>query len=406
VAVFEWQGIDARGKATKGVQDAESAKALRLALRKKGILITSIEEESAARIRTSRDLNLKRYFQRVTTADVAIVTRQLATLLKAGVPLVEALTAIIEQLENPFLRSAFTQTRDRVNEGVSLADALRAHPKVFPTIYVNMVAAGEASGTLDNVLERLAELLDAQAQLRSKITSATIYPVILLGVAVIVISIMMVFVVPKVTAIYADFQQSLPWYTNVLIFVSDFMVNFWWLLIAMVVASVWGIRRWKATPKGQITWDDRMLKLPLFGEMVRKVAVARFARTLSTLLTGGVPVLTALDITRNVMGNVILMQVVDKARDSIQEGESIAEPLKRSGQFPPIVTHMIAVGERSGQLDAMLEHVATAYDNQVDMQVSTMTRILEPLMIVLMSVIVGGIVFAMLIPLMKINEFV
>ncbi len=406
MAVFAWQGIDARGKPAKGIRDAESARALRGALRKEGIMATSIEEEAAARKRVSREIDFSRYFQRVSTLDIALVTRQLATLLRAGVPLVEALSAIIEQLEKPLLKTAFTQTRDKVNEGSSLADALKAHPKVFPGVYVNMVAAGEASGMLDGVLERLADFLDSQADLRTKVTGALIYPMVLAVFAAFVVTIIMVFVVPKVTAIFADFERALPWYTQLLITASDFITDFWWLLLGLLAGAGWGLKRFRSTPEGREKWDRMVLRLPQVGKLVVMVAVARFSRTLATLLASGVPVLTALDITRNVLGNTILMKAVEEARESIREGESIATPLKRSGQFPPIVTHMIAVGERSGELERMLEHVAVAYDSQVSVRIAAMTRILEPTMIIIMAAVVGSIAFSMMMPLLKINEFI
>ena len=406
MAVFAWQGIDAKGKQAKGIRDAESARALRGALRKEGIMATSIEEEAAARKRVSREIDLSRYFQRVSTLDVALVTRQLATLLRAGVPLVEALSAIIDQLEKPAFKTAFTQTRDKVNEGSSLADALKAHPKVFPGVYVNMVAAGEASGMLDGVLERLADFLDSQADLRTKVTGALIYPMVLAVFAALVVTIIMVFVVPKVTAIFADFERALPWYTQLLITTSDFITGFWWLLLAMLAGAGFSLKRFRSRPEGREKWDGMVLRVPQVGKLVVMVAVARFSRTLATLLASGVPVLTALDITSNVLGNTILMKAVEAARDSIREGESISTPLKRSGQFPPIVTHMIAVGERSGELERMLEHVAVAYDSQVSVRIAAMTRILEPTMIIIMAVVVGSIAFSMMMPLLKINEFI
>lgn len=406
MAVFEWHGVNAKGRATKGIRDADNAKALHVALRKEGILVTSVEEEDEARIRTKRELNLGRLFQRVSTLEVAMVTRQLATLLHSGVPLVEALSAIIEQLEQPVLKKAFTQTRDKVNEGISLAEALSAHPKVFSTIYINMVSAGEASGTLDKVLERLSEFLDGQVQLKNKVSGALVYPAIMAVVALGVVSMMMIFVVPKVASIYDDFKQTLPWYTSMLIATSNFVSHFWWLLAMLIGGSYWGIRRWKNSEKGHVQWDQAMLTLPLIGKVVLMTAIARFARTLSTLLASGVPVLAAMDITRAVVENSVLMAVIEEARNAVREGESIAAPLKRSGKFPPIVTHMIAVGERSGELERMLEHVAVAYDNEVSVRVNTMTKILEPLMILMFAGIVAGMALAILMPLMQVNEFI
>lgn len=406
MAVFHWTGVDAKGKDVEGVRDADNAKMVRGQLRKEGILATSIEEESQARTRKARDIDFARFFQRVSVEDIGLLTRQLATLLRSGVPLVEAVSALIDQMENPALRNALSQTRNKVNEGISLAEALKAHPKIFSSLYVNMVAAGEASGTLDVVLERLADHLDASAQLKSKVTSALFYPAFMAVISLGVITLMMVVVVPKVTAIFDDFQQTLPWYTQLLIFLSEAMTSYWWLLAAMAGLAVYLFRRWFASEEGRKTFDTRILTLPVIGKMMTMIAVARFARTLSTLLASGVSLLTAMDITKNVLGNVELMRVVEDARNSIREGESISAPLKRSGKFPPIVTHMIAIGERSGELEQMLEHVAIAYDNQVSSRLTAITSLLEPLMIVVMGAVIGGIAMSILMPLMQINEFV
>jgi len=406
VAVFQWHGIDARGKDVKGIRDADNARLLRALLRKEGILATAIEEEALARTRTRREIDFGQVFQRVSVQDVAITTRQLATLLRAGVPLVESLSALIEQVDHQKMRAALTQTRDKVNEGTSLADALRAHPKIFESLYVNMVAAGESSGTLDSVLERLADHLDASSRLRDKVVSALAYPAFMVVFGIAIISLLMIVVVPKVTTIFEGFNATLPWYTQTLIFVSHGFADFWWLLLLLVGGAVYGFRRWHATEKGRSIWDARVLKLPLMGPLVLMVAVARFSRTLSTLLASGVPVLTALDITRNVLGNAELMRVVEEARGSIREGESIAAPLKRSGRFPSIVTQMIAIGERSGQLEQMLNHVAIAYEGQVDARLAALTSLLGPLMIVVMGAIAGSIALSILLPLMQMGELV
>ncbi|MDD9933463.1 MAG: type II secretion system inner membrane protein GspF [Myxococcales bacterium] len=406
MAVYQWQGIDARGKNVKGTEDADNARVVRAALRKKGIMATAIDEEAVARTKAAREIDFRRYFQRVSTADVALLTRNLATLLKAGVPLVEGLSALIEQSDNPNLRTALTQTRDKVNEGSSLADALRAHPKIFESLYVNMVAAGESSGTLDQVLARLADHLDASSHLRNKVIAALTYPAFMVLLGVAVVGMLMVVVVPKVTSIFEGFNATLPWYTQTLIFISDAIAGFWWLMILAVAGAVYGFRRWLATEKGRATWDARVLTLPIAGKLVVLIALARFSRTLGTLLSSGVPLLTAMDITRNVLGNHELMRVVEEARGSIREGESIANPLKRSGRFPPIVTHMIDIGERSGQLEEMLGHVATAYENQVETRLTQLTSMLEPVLIVAMGIAAGSIVMAILMPLMQINEFV
>lgn len=406
MAVYAWQGVTTAGKEVKGVRDADSAKALRTLLRKDGILVTKILEEAEARQKAAREIDFKRYFQRVSGLDVALTTRQLATLLKSGVPLVESLTAMTDQIEKPELKNAFTQCRDKINEGSSFADALRQHPGIFEPLYVNMVAAGEASGTLEGVLGRLAEFLESQAKLKSKVAGALAYPAFMVLMAIGTVSLMMIVVVPKVTAIFADFEQALPWYTRLLIFVSDIFADYWWLLISLTVGGIIGFLKWKASEKGREQWDRWVLKAPLFGSLILMAAISRFSRTLATLLKSGVPVLQSLEITRNVLGNVELSRVIEDARVSIREGESIAAPLKRSGKIPPIVVHMIAVGERSGQLEEMLENVANSYDTQVEAKVQGITSLIEPLLIVVLGGVTGGIAFSILMPLMKIGQFV
>jgi general secretion pathway protein F len=406
MAVYAYKGIDARGKSVKGTRDADSAKALRTVLKRDGVLATEILEQSEAARKAGRDIDFGRMFRRVSPMDVAIATRQPSVLLRSGVPLVEALSALIEQLDQPELKTAFTETRNQVNEGSTLADALKAHPKIFLTLYVNMVAAGEASGTLEEVLGRLADFLDDQTRLQSKVRGALAYPIVMAVVVVLILFLMMSVVVPKVTAIFQNFNQTLPWYTSLLIWVSNVFSNYWWLLAALIGGGIYWFRRWQATEEGRRKWDLFVLEVPLFGPLLIMVAVSRFARTLATLLASGVPVLTAMDITRNVLGNTELMRVVEEARASVREGEGIAKPLRQAGRFPPIVTHMIAVGERTGQLEEMLMHVADAYDQQIEVRVGVVTSILEPLLIVVMGAVVGGIAFAILMPLLQLNEMI
>jgi general secretion pathway protein F len=406
MAVFVWRGIDPRGRTVKGVLDADNPKALRTTLKRDGVLVTEVVEESVARVKKDREVDLSNLFKRVSTLDIAMMTRQLATLLKSGIPLVEALSALIEQQEKPALKSALTQIRDKVNEGTSFADALRAHPKIFPHIYVNLVAAGEASGTLEVVLGRLAEYIEGQAKLRTKVMAALAYPAFMMCLTVVVIFVLLAVVVPRVTSIFEKFDAALPWYTELLVGVSTFFAWFWWLILLVIGGSVYGFMHWRKTPKGRATWDRFILRVPLFGRLALLVAVTRFARTLATLLSGGVPILRAMEITKNVLGNAELEQVIDDARSSVREGESIAVPLKRSGRFPPIVVHMIAIGERSGQLEEMLENVATAYEVQVENRITAMTALLEPLIIVIMGIMVGSIAFSIIMPILKINQLV
>ena len=405
MAVYTYKGVDAAGKNVKGVQDAESPKALRALLRRDGVLATQVLEQAEAARLKSRDVDLGRYFRRVSPAAVAVATRQLSVLLRAGIPLVESLNALTDQIDHPEMKHAFTDTRDKVNEGTSFADALSAHPTVFPALFVNMVAAGEASGTLEAVLARLADFLDNQAKLQSKVSAALAYPGFMVVITFFILVLMMTVVVPKVTSVFEDFGQTLPWYTQLLIFMSNMMVDFWWLLFGLLGGGIYGFRRWLKTELGRARWDNFILKIPVLGTLLTMVAVSRFARTLATLLRSGVPVLQAMDITRKVLGNVELMAVIEEASKSVREGEGIAKPLRQSGRFPPIVTHMIAIGERTGQLEEMLENVAIAYDQQVDTQVTAFTSLLEPLIIVIMGGMVASIAFAILMPLLQINQF-
>jgi general secretion pathway protein F len=407
MAVFEFRGVvSTTGKAVRGVRDAENAKVLRAALRRDGILLTLATEEAAGKAKTSREINLLKFFRGIGAADVAILTRQLATLVRAGIPLVDSIGALVDQVEKEELKRILTVVRERLNEGTSFAKTLEQHPRAFPPIFVNMVAAGEASGTLEQVLERLADFMEGQARLRSKVSAALAYPVLMAIIGILLISVLMVAVVPKVTAIFESLDRALPWYTQVLIGTSNFLAGYWWLIVILAAGGLWWFRRWKKTPIGRLKWDGLCLKAPIFGRLLQMLAVARFAKTLATLLAAGVPLLKAMDIVKNVLDNALLEKVVEEATGSIREGESIADPLRRSGHFPPIVTHMIAVGEKSGQLEQMLESVAEAYDAQVETNVQALTSLLEPLMIVVMGAAVGFIAFAIMMPLIQMNEFV
>jgi general secretion pathway protein F len=406
VAVFEYKGISAAtGKPVKGVRDAENAKALRVALRKDGILLTTAAEERSATSKTKRSINLFAFAQRPSLNDIAVVTRQLATLLKAGIPLFESLTALIDQTEKEALRRALTQVRDQIREGTSFAKALEAHPTIFQPLYVNMVRAGEASGMLQTVLERITGFLEAQAKLRGKVTSALAYPALMGILGLSLVSVLMIAVVPNVTSIFASMDQALPWYTAALIGVSDFLASYWWVMLALMIGGIWGFRRWVRTPAGRLRWHGIVLKVPIVGKLVLMIAIARFSRTLATLLGAGVALLGAMDIVKNVLGNAVLEKVVVDAIGSIREGQSIADPLKRSGHFPPIVTHMITIGEKSGQLEEMLQNVSNAYDLEVETRVTVMTSLLEPLMIVFMGGAVGFIAFSILMPLIQMSSF-
>ncbi len=406
MAVFEYRGIlIGTGKPTKGVRDAENPKALRATLRKEGVLLTNATEEKAAKAKAKGNLQLFSFMGKPSTSDVAVMTRQLATLLRAGIPLFESLNALIEQVENEMLQRSLTNIREQVREGLSFAKALEAHPAIFPPLYVNMVRAGEASGTMEAVLERLTIFMENQAKLKSKVTAAMAYPALMAIIGILLISVLMVAVVPNLVTTFQSMDQALPWYTELLIFTSGVMGSYWWLLLMIFGGGIYGFRRWKRTESGRYAWDNFTLKAPIFGSLMMMLSIARFSRTLSTLLASGVDLLQAMDIVKNVLDNAVLEKIVSEAISSIREGQTIADPLRKSKRFPPIVTHMIAIGEKSGQLENMLENVAIAYDSAVETRVGVLTSLLEPLMIVIMGGAVAFIAFSILMPLIQMSNF-
>lgn len=412
--VFEYTGLTEAGKNVRGIRDAESSKTLRTVLRKDGVYLTEARPAESGAVSGEQKTGLAREvdvaalfgFSGVSSQDLAISTRQLATLIAAGIPLVEGLTALVDQIEQPRLKKIMGVVKQKVNEGSSLADALSEHPKVFTPLYVNMIRAGESSGALDVVLVRLADFTESQAQLRNKIIGAMLYPAIMVVVGIAIVGILFVVVIPKVTKIFEDMNVTLPWTTRLLIALSGFARDYWYLILIALPLLAYGVKRWLRTTRGRAWWDKTQLKAPVFGDLVRMLAISRFAKTLSTLLASGVPIITAMDIVKNIVTNTLLSDVIDKARDAIREGESIAAPLKRSGQFPPLVYHMIAIGEKSGQLEEMLQNVAKSYESQVEMRITALTSLLEPVMIVLMGGGVAFIVFSILMPIMQLNTFV
>ena len=406
--VFEYSGIDQVRKKAAGIIEAENEKAARIKLRKMGVFPQSLTLEGGARkkITLGSNVDFTAITQRIKVQDIASMTRQLATLVNANIPLVESLSALVDQVENPKLRKILTQVKEKVTEGMKLSDAMRAHPKVFTDLFINMINAGENSGALDVVLVRLADFTESQARLQSKVIGAMIYPAIMSVVGVALMIMLVVFVVPKITQIFDDVKATLPLPTRILMWVSNALTTGWvvLLILAMIPLIIYGIRRWLNTPKGRESYDKMMLKVPLFGKLNRMIAISRFSRTLSTLLSSGVPLLTALDIVSHVVSNSIIRRVILETRTSVQEGGAVSDMLKKSGQFPPIVTHMIAIGEKTGGLEKMLERVAEAYDTQVDNTVSTLTTLLEPIMILVMAGVVSFIVMSILLPILQLNQ--
>ena len=376
----------------------------RTKLRTQQIFPVDIREE-ISKTQVAED-PLAKLFVRVRAQDISILTRQLATLLEAGTPLVSALDAIIEQTENHAVKKIISQVREEIKEGRSFADALDKHRKVFSDLYVNMIRAGEESGALEGVLLRLADFTENQILLKNRIRAALAYPIIMTIIGAGVMIFLLTFVIPTVTQVFAEMGQTLPLPTRILMAISNLFKGYWWLIIIGLIFLIVGLRRYLQTPKGALRWDRVKLRLPLFGGIILRGAVARFARTLATLLQGGLPILNSLEIVKTVVNNQLLAQAIEETKAEVREGEGIAPSLKRSGLFPAIVTHMIATGEASGNLEEMLAKVADAYEAEVETKVTALTSILEPLIILAMGIVVGFIVISILLPIFEMNQLV
>jgi general secretion pathway protein F len=404
--VYSYAGLDPNGKSVSGIIDAESPRAARSKLRRTGVFPTNVAETKEAESAPRASRSIRSFFERVGSQELSVTTRQLSTLVSAGLPLVDCLTALIDQVDSERLKSMLSQTRERVNEGSSLADALAEHPRVFSELYVNMVRAGEASGALDVVLLRLAEYTESTARLRSKLRAALTYPAIMVVVGSGILFFLLSYVVPKITRIFVESKQVLPLPTRVLIATSGMLSSWWPVLLLLLAAAALGFRYYVRTPTGRYNYDRWVLRSPVFGKLLQKIAVARFSRTLSTLLKSGIGLLPSLDIVKNIVDNRVLYEATEDARDAIREGQSIAPPLKKSGIFPPLMIHMIAVGEKSGQLEEMLFKTAETYEGEVDTSISTLTTLLEPVMIVFMGGVVTFIVLSILVPIFQMSQLV
>ncbi len=414
MVMYAYKGLGPTGKNVAGTRDAESPKAVRLLLRKEGVVVTDVEvskkgggaaAKAAGGKGLSKDVDLGNIFGGVKKADVANFTRQMSTLLKAGIALAEALSIMVEQTENVRFKSPLGEVRTMVNEGSAFADALAKHPKIFDELFVSMVRAGEVAGNLDEVLTRLADFLDSSQKLKSKVQSAMMYPLIMAVIGTVILSILMIAVIPEITKMFQAQKKTLPLNTRMLIGTSDLLRNHFLLILLLVGLSIWGFIAWVRSAAGKAVWHRLILKTPMVGDLARKVNTARFSRTLSTMLQAGVPLLRALDTAKMILGNVVLRKAVDEAKQAVTEGESLAVTLKRSGQFPSMMTHMIAVGERAGQLEQMLERVAETFENEIDLRLARLTALLEPLMIVAMGGAVAFVVFSILQPIMSLGSF-
>jgi len=394
MAVFVYTGRTRSGQTITGELEAATREAVVAKLRAQQIIATNVRGKP-------RDITIPGFGGGVDEKEIVVFTRQFATMIDAGLPLVQCLEILASQQENKVFKKALTEIRQSVEGGLTFAAALKQHPKIFTSLYANMVEAGEAGGILDTILNRLAIYMEKAMSLKKKVKSAMIYPSTIVTVAMAVVIFLLIFVIPTFKAMFDGFGAALPLPTVIILDLSRLMITYWYLLLGIPVGLVVALRMWYKTAAGKLAVDTFMLKTPVFGLLIRKVAVAKFTRTLGTLISSGVAILDGLDITARTAGNKVVERAVLQTRASIAEGKTIAEPLKASGVFPPMVVQMIAVGEQTGALDAMLGKIADFYDEEVDTAVANLTALLEPMLMVFLGVIIGGVVIAMYLPIFK-----
>lgn len=406
MAVFTYKALDTKGRATKGIVDAENVRVARQKLKQQGIFPTSIEESDSPRSSTasfslSTPLGRER---RVDSATLAVTTRQLATLVGAGMPLVESLRALGEQIDHRTLRQVIAQVGDEVNEGSTLAAAMRRYPRVFPKLFANMVASGEASGSLDVVLNRLAELLETQSALKRKVGSALVYPALMLTLCFGVIVLLLTYVVPQITQIFSNKNAVLPLPTRIVIQLSDLVQAYWYVGLIVIALVLFWFPRYRHSPSGRERIDRLLLRLPMIGGLTLKIATTRFAKNLGTMLASGIELLTALGIARNIVGNALLERAIDGAIEGVREGGSLAAELERAHIFPRLLIRMISVGEKTGQLEEMLLRSAAGYESEVTATIAGLTSILEPMLILFLAMVVGGVLAAVMLPMLEMTS--
>ena len=405
MAVFRWEGISPRGEVMRGEMEATTRDAVIVRLRTQRIqpLPAKIKEKGRG---LDRELTIPGFGERVKTRDIVVFTRQFATMIDAGLPIVQCLDILQAQAAVKPLRRAIQQIKDDVEAGASFNEALRKHPKLFDELYINMVAAGEVGGILDTIMNRLAVYMEKAARLRAKIKGAMIYPASIVTVAIAVTGILLVYVIPVFAELFSSFGQALPAPTQFVINLSNFSVRYFPYLTAVFVLLGFTVTWLYRTQQGRLAIDGFLLRLPIFGDLFRKSAVARFTRTLGTLVASGVPILDALAITARTAGNRVVEKAVFATRVSISEGKTIAEPLIQSKVFPAMVCQMIAVGETTGALDSMLGKIAEFYEEEVDNAISNLTALMEPIVIVFLGVVIGGLVISMYLPIFQLGAVI
>ncbi len=401
MAVFEYSALAETGKAVKGIVEADSAAAARRKLRDQQLFPTNISESFAKDDGASGAMSIG--FSGVSTRDLSIMTRQLGVLLRAGMSLVDGLNALNEQTANARLRKAILDVRSHVMEGNRLADGLAAHPKIFSTLYVNMIHAGESSGSLEAVLFRLTEILESQAKLKAKIASTMAYPIFMLLFAIALISFLTLVVMPKITDLFTKRGQTLPTMTQWLINTTNFIGAYWYWMIGGVILLFFLWRSWVSRPKGRMQWDHFKLKVPLLGTLHLKLICGRFSRILGTMLESGLTMMKALDVVNTVIGNAYIEDCFESIRAEVRRGRGLATPMKESGEFPPMLTNMIELGQQSGELEEMLRQTADTYDEDVELTVDAIVSLMEPVIIIVMGVFVGLLVLSILLPILDMS---
>lgn len=404
--VYEYTALQSSGKKIKGSIEADSIRSARQKLRGKNIFPTDIKESLKAAGTKSRDVKQLLIGERISIKQLTVATRLLATLSNAGLPLIPALLSLSEQETAPHFKRIIVDIKEKVEQGSSLAKAMGGYPKVFPRLYVNMVASGEASGALDTSLTNLADYYEAQLELKRRVTNALMYPILMFVFCIAVVILLVALVVPNIVEIFIKQNISLPIPTQIIIAFSDFLLGYWWLIIISVFGFAFYIRRTYQSTAGRAWFDKTFLKLPIYGSINRKVTTARIASTLATLLNGGVQLLAALDIVKNIIGNVHMRQALEEAREGVKEGKSLARELSKSGYFPDLLTQMIAIGEKSGNLEPMLQKAGKTFSYEANSSISGLTTLLEPLMIMFLGAIVFSIVIAVLLPMVELMQIV
>lgn len=399
---YKYLAKEKTGKTLKGVFEAASKEEAVEMLRKKDVVIVSLEEAKKG----ASSISGFKFNKGIKLDELVIFSRQLATMVDAGIPIVNALDILGEQIENVSFKQVISKIRDDVETGSSLSEAFAKHANIFSDLFINMVRAGESSGMLDEILDRVAMYLEKTSSLQKKIKSALVYPVAVVIMALGITAFLMLNVIPVFKDIYEGFGATLPTPTAVLLAISDFMRHYFYVAIVFAVAAGFAILRYIKTDKGGLALDRLKLNMPIFGVLAKKIAVGKFTRTLSTLIRSGVPILDSLDIVGKTAGNRVIEIAVESVRQNVKEGEAISEPLAKSGVFPPMVVRMVSVGEQTGELEKMLTKIADFYDDQVDAAVTGLTSLIEPLIIAFLGIVVGGIVICMFLPILKITSVV